>query len=131
VDQRDPVHPLPDTESWAGLGSIGRVERSCRGGDTQTLERRSFINAIGADAKRFAHGVRGHWGVENRLHWRLAVVFNEDASRSRKGNAPAIMISLRHLCINRFEQEPLSLGLAKKCRKAACNDDYLAKVVFG
>jgi hypothetical protein len=62
---------------------------------------------------------------------RLEVVFNEDASRIRKGNAPPIMTSLRHLCINRFEQEPSPLGLAKKCRKAAWNDDYLAKIAFG
>lgn len=77
---------LPDTERWAGLRSIGMVERTCQSGDTQTLERRYFINAIAADAKRFAHAVRGHWGVENRLHWRLDVVFNEDASRIRKGD---------------------------------------------
>ena len=122
---------LPDTERWAGLRSIGMVERTCQSGDTQTLERRYFINAIAADAKRFAHAVRGHWGVENRLHWRLDVVFNEDASRIRKGHAPAIMTSLRHLCINLFEQEPSSLGLAKKRRKAGWNDAYRAKVVFG
>ncbi len=122
---------LPDTERWAGLRSIGMVERTCQSGDTQTLERRYFINAIAADAKRFAHAVRGHWGVENRRHWRLDVVFNEDASRIRKGHAPAIMTSLRHLCINLFEQEPSSLGLAKKRRKAGWNDAYRAKVVFG
>jgi predicted transposase YbfD/YdcC len=122
---------LPDTERWVGLRSIGMVERTCHTGDLQTTERRYFINAIAADAKRFAHAVRGHWGVENRLHWRLDVVFNEDASRIRKGNAPAIMTSLRHLCINLFEQEPSSMGLAKKRRKAVWNDAYRAKVVFG
>lgn len=106
------------------------VERTCQSGDTQTLERRYFINAIAADAKRFAHAVSGIGGVENRLHWRLDVVFNEDASRIRKGHAPAIMTSLRHLCINLFEQEPSSLGLAKKRRKAGWNDDYRAKVVL-
>jgi len=43
-----------------------------------------FVNAILADARRFAHAVRRQWGVENRLHWRLDVVFREDASRIRK-----------------------------------------------
>ncbi len=75
--------------------------------------------------------MRGHWGVENSLHWRLDVVFGEDASRIRKGNAPAIMTSIRHLCMNLFELESSSLRLSKKRRKAAWNDDYRAKVVFG
>jgi predicted transposase YbfD/YdcC len=86
---------------------------------------------IGADAKRFAHAVRGHWGVENRLHWRLDVIFNEDASRIRRGNAPAIMTAIRHLCMNLFEQEPSKRRLSQKRREAAWNDDYRAKVIFG
>ena len=125
------LRTLPNTQLWAGLRSIGMVERRCSIGETQTLERRYYINSIPAQAKRFAHAVRGHWGVENRLHWRLDVVFAEDASRIRKGNAPAIMTTIRHLCMNLFEQEPSSMRLSKKRRKAAWNDDYRAKVVFG
>ena len=95
------------------------------------VEQRLFINSIPAEAKRFAHAVRGHWGVENRLHWRLDVVLREDASRIRKGDAPAILTSIRHLCMNLFEQEPSNLRLAQKRRKAAWDDDYRAKVIFG
>ena len=84
-----------------------------------------------ADAKRFAHAVRGHWGIENGLHWRLDVVFGEDASSIRKCNAPAILTSIRHLCMNLFEHEPSTQRLAQKRRKAAWNDDYRAKVVLG
>lgn len=122
---------LSDTERWSALRRIGLVERECWIEDRHTVERRVFINSIPADAKRFAQAVRGHWGIENHLHWRLDVVFDEDASRIRKGNAPAILISIRHLCMNLFEQEPSKLRLAQKRRKAAWNDDYRAKVVFG
>lgn len=125
------LRTLPDTARWVGLRSIGMVERTCLIGDRETIEHRYFINSIPADAPRFAHAVRGHWGVENRLHWRLDVVFGEDASRIRKGQAPAIMTSLRHLCMNLFEHEGSKLSLTKKRRKAAWNDDYRAKVVFG
>ncbi len=133
VNKSPPRHTrtLPDTSKWAGPCSIGMVERHCTIGETETVERRFFINSIQADAERFAHAVRGHWGVENSLHWRLDVVFGEGASRIRKGNAPAIMTSIRHLCMNLFEQEPSSLRLSKKRRKAAWNDDFRAKVVFG
>jgi len=121
---------LPNTQQWAGLRSIGMVERDCRSGETHTVERRYFINSIRAEATRFAMAVRGHWGVENRLCWRLDVVFGEDARRIRKANAPAIMTSIRHLCMNLFEQELSSLRLSQKRRKAAWNDGYRAKVVF-
>jgi len=126
----DNLQSLPDTRKWAGLKSIGMVERECFEGDVKSVERRYFINSIPTDAKLFAKAVRGHWGVENPLHWRLDVVFGDDASRIRKGNAAAIMTSVRHLCMNLFQQEPSSLSLTKKRRKAAWNDSYRAKVVF-
>lgn len=124
------LRTLPDLQNWKGLRSIGMVERECQQGDTRTLERRYFINSIAAQAKPFAQAVRGHWGVENLLHWRLDVVFGEDASRIRKGNGPAMMTTIRHLCMNLFEREPSAMSLAKKRRKAAWNDDYRAKVIF-
>ncbi len=60
-----------DTGRWTGLRSIGLVERECWIEDRHSVEQRLFINSIPADAKRFAQAVRGYWGVENRLHWRL------------------------------------------------------------
>jgi predicted transposase YbfD/YdcC len=122
---------LSETERWRGLRSIGMVERECWSGEEHSLEQRFFVNSITAQARRFAEAVRGHWGVENKLHWRLDVLFREDACRIRKGNAPAILTAIRHLCMNLFEQEPSKLRLSKKRRKASWNDDYRAKVVFG
>jgi predicted transposase YbfD/YdcC len=106
------------------------VERECTQGDTTTVERRFFIASIPADAKLFAKAVRGHWGIENTLHWRLDVTFSEDASRIRKGNGPAMMTSIRHLCIKLFEREDSKLSLPKKQNKAAWDDTYRAKVLF-
>lgn len=126
----DDLRTLPEPQRWKGLRSIGMAEREYWLGETRTLEQRYFINSIAAQAKPFARAVRGHWGVENRLHWRLDVVFGDDASRIRKGNGPAMMTTIRHLCLNLFEREPSSLSLAKKRRKAAWNDDYRAKVIF-
>jgi predicted transposase YbfD/YdcC len=122
---------VSDTTRWSALRGIGPGERECRIADRRTVERRVFINSIPADAKRFAHAVRGPRGIDNRLYWRLDVVFDDDASRIRKGNAPAILTSIRHLCMNLFEQQPSKLRLAQKRRKAAWNDDYRAKVIFG
>lgn len=125
------LNTLSERERWSGLRSIGMVERECWINQHHSLERRFFINSIPAQAGRFAHAVRGHWGVENLLHWRLDVVFREDANRIRKGHAPAILTSMRHLCMNLLEREPSKLGMSKKRRKATWNDDYRAKVFFG
>ncbi|MBP6733327.1 MAG: hypothetical protein KBF84_14425 [Candidatus Microthrix sp.] len=59
------------------------------------------------------------------------MIFGEDASRIRKGQATAILTTVHHLGMNMFEQEDSQLSLAKKRRKAAWHDDYCAKVVFG
>ena len=117
------LRTLPNPAHWSGLRSIGMVERMCLCGDQERVERRYYINSIAANAVRFAAAARGHWGVENRLHWRLDVTFGEDANRIRKGQAPVIMTSVRHLCMNLFEREGSSASLAKKRRKAAWNDD--------
>ncbi|MGB0361025.1 MAG: ISAs1 family transposase, partial [Endozoicomonas sp.] len=121
---------LPKPDQWAGLRSIGMVERECIQGAKVTVEQRLFISSISADAERFAKAVRGHWAIENTLHWRLDVTLSEDASRIRKGNGPAMMTCIRHLCVNLFEREGSNLSLPKKQNKAAWEDDYRAKVLF-
>ncbi|MDD5037267.1 MAG: ISAs1 family transposase, partial [Methylococcaceae bacterium] len=95
------------------------------------IEQRYFINSIAADAKRFVRAVRGHWGIENRLHWRLDVVLREDDSRIRKGHAPAIMTAIRHLCVNLFQKMPSKLSLKQKRLKAGWDDDFRSKVLLG
>jgi predicted transposase YbfD/YdcC len=124
------LRTLPGTERWKGLTSIGMAERDYLEGGERAVERRYFINSIPADAKLFAPAVRGHWGIENRLHWRMDVVLKEDASRIRKGFAPAIMTSIRHLCLNLFQKEGSEISLNKKRLKAAWDDGFRNKVLF-
>ena len=121
---------LPNPERWPGLRSIGLVERECIYGKKISLERRYFISSMAADANRFAHAVRAHWGIENRLHWRLDVVMREDDCRIRKDNSPAILAMLRHMSLNLFEKTPSKLSLKQKRFKAALSDDFRQQVVF-
>jgi predicted transposase YbfD/YdcC len=126
----DDLQTLPNTECWAGLRSIGMVEREYEEAGKLFKEKRYFINSIPPVAKTFAYAVRGHWGLENILHWRMDVVLREDASRIRKGNAPCIMTSIRHLVLNLFQKENSKLSLAKKRKMAAWDVDFRAKVLF-
>jgi predicted transposase YbfD/YdcC len=127
----EPLETLPEAHKWAGLRSIGQVERICWQNGQETSERRYFINSISANAELFAMAVREHWSVENRLPWRFEVIFREDASRIRIGNAPAIMTTVRHLCLGLFDFDSIPGRLAKKRRQASWNDNYRAKLVFG
>ncbi len=72
---------------WTGIKSLIRVERV--GTRTGKAYRQvvCYISSIVATAKEFAHGIRGHWGIENRLHWVKDVVLNEDNSTIRMGKA--------------------------------------------
>ncbi len=95
------------------------------------IEQRYFINSIKAYAGIFARAVCGHWGVENRLHRYLDVTFREDESRTRKGNAPAIMTTIRPICLNLLQKHGLKLSIKKMRYRLALNDDFRAKILFG
>jgi len=126
----DDLRTLPKTENWKGLRSIGMVERTCEIGEKLSVERRFFLCSIPADANLFARAVRSHWGIENTLHWRMDVVFKGDASRIRKGTAPAIMTSIRHVCINLFQREASKLSFNMKRLLAAWDDNFRSKVLL-
>ena len=122
---------LHRAKQWEGLQTIGMVERESTIADKTTKETRYFISSLKEDAKVFAKAVRSHWGIENNLHWCLDVTFREDDSRIRTGNAPACMSTFRHICLNLLQKESSKLSIKKKKLKAAWNDDFRSKVLFG
>jgi predicted transposase YbfD/YdcC len=63
-----------------------------------------------SDAKRILAIVRGHWGIENQVHWILDVAFREDDSRLRTGNGPQNFAVLRHIALNLLKQERTAKG---------------------
>lgn len=100
-------------------------------GKTST-ETRYYISSIEPDAKRFGKAARGHWTIENSLHWVLDIAFGEDHSRIRKENAAENFALLRHIALNLLKQEKTSKrGVRAKRLKAGWDDAYLLQVVFG
>jgi predicted transposase YbfD/YdcC len=85
---------------WQGIKSLIKVERTGTRAGKDYHEIVCYISSLSLKAKEFSQGIRGHWGIENRLHWTKDVVFNEDDSRIRTGNAPANFSIIRAIALN-------------------------------
>ncbi|WP_218071478.1 ISAs1 family transposase [Escherichia coli] len=93
---------------------------------------RYYISSADLTAEKFATAIRNHWHMENKLHWRLDVVMNEDDSKIRRGNAAELFSGIRHIAINILTNDKVSrAGLRRKMRKAAMDRNYLASVLAG
>jgi predicted transposase YbfD/YdcC len=91
---------LTDINSeWVGLACLLKVERQGTRAGKPYHQIAYYISSLCVSAAKFAQGIRGHWGIENRLHWVKDVVFEEDSSRMRLGNAPANLSIIRSLAI--------------------------------
>jgi hypothetical protein len=73
--------------------------------------------------------VRGHWGIENQLHWHLDVTFEEDKCRSRSGNAPENLNIFKKMVLHRIANMDDGLSLQKRRYRASMNTEYLKKVL--
>ena len=96
---------LQDAHRWPGLQAIGKVDRIRETPSGTTTETAYYLLSTALSAERLNDVARQHWGVENRLHWRLDVVMNEDQDRTRLGNAPQNLALLRHMALNVIQKE--------------------------
>ena len=121
---------LSNSAAWERLNMLDMVESDCERDGKLTRETRYYIGSIGSDGQTFAHAVRGHWGIENGVHWSLDVSFREDESRVRDANARENLAVLRHLALNRLTNDNTKLGIANKRLRAGWDDSYLDKLLF-
>jgi predicted transposase YbfD/YdcC len=98
------------------VATIIKVQSRAELKDRSRFETRYYISSASLTAKQAADAVRGHWGIENRLHWVLDVVFKEDQSRLRKGHGAKNMAVVRHFAINlvRAAKDKRSIKLRRK-----------------
>lgn len=123
---------IRELHKWSGLQSIAMVITERIIDQDVSRETRFYISSLPNNARQILHAVRGHWGVENGLHWVLDVAFDEDRSRVRKDHAPANLAVLRQMALNLLKQEKTAKGGIKAKRlQAGWNEDYLLKVLSG
>ena len=122
---------LEHTKLWKGLNIIGMVECERTLNGATTIEYRYYIGSIENNAQLFGKSVRDHWGIENKLHWRLDMGFREDESRIRKGHSAENFAVMRHFAINLLKQDKLTkLGVKNKRLKAGWDDEYRANLLL-
>lgn len=111
------------------LAMIAMVQSKTRRGDKIEKERRYYLCSARLSAEEFARAVRAHWGIENRLHWVLDVVFHDDLARLRSGAGPENMAVVKHMAMNLL-RSPKDRHSLKSRRKLAClNADYLHSLI--
>jgi predicted transposase YbfD/YdcC len=132
----DQVHHLPKDlrAQWMDLNSIVCVRRVRELVNGKTTEEKSYYisSLCKTSPEMFAQAIRGHWSIENQLHWHLDVSFNEDACRVRKHHGAENLSRLRRMALNLLQAEKTCKGGIKTKRlKAGWDHPYLLKVLGG
>jgi len=116
---------------WKDLHSICmiRSERKKKSTGESSIEERYYISSTEADAEKHLNFARGHWGIENKLHWRLDVVFREDELQKRNKNAARNFSTLRKMGMNILLKDKSKGSMPTKRLKAGWDNTFLTKLL--
>ncbi len=116
---------------WPDAAAVVQVNREREVGGERTCTTHYYLSSYAGTAAEMAAFVRGHWGIENGLHWVLDVVFREDDSRVRAGHAGENLAMVRRVAVSLLRRAPGKGTTRTKRLKAGWDDDYLLHVLQG
>jgi predicted transposase YbfD/YdcC len=116
---------------WPDVAAVVQVNREREHGGERAVTSHYYIASYPGTAAEFAGWVRGHWCIENGLHWVLDVVFREDRSRIRAGHAGANLAMIRRVAVSLLRRGPGKGSGVTKRLKAGWDDSYLQQVLQG
>lgn len=129
------VTVLPDPvglpAGWVGAAAVVRVVRERTANGVTTMTTHHDLSSYRGTAGQMARWTRGHWGIENGLHWILDVVFGEDDSRIRAGHAGANLAMIRKVAVALLRRAPGKGSTVTKRLKAGWDDEFLLEVLQG
>ena len=131
VDWLSTGRRFPGEPRFPGLKAIAMAEAiiEIKATGAVTTARRYFISSMALDAAFFAKAARAHWGIENRLHWVLDVVFHDDLMRLRTENGPKNMATVKHMALNLVKSAPGKESLRAKRKAAGWDDAFLLAII--
>jgi predicted transposase YbfD/YdcC len=124
------LESLRERSKWPGLRSVIVVVRERTVGDKNTCEKHYYISSRELRAEQFLKAIRGHWGIENSLHWVLDVTFHEDGSRVRKDHGPENFALLRRMAVSMLKAEGSKGSIRGKRLIAGWNNDFMEKILL-
>jgi predicted transposase YbfD/YdcC len=129
VDWYAAQRSYPGAPRFPKFTTIAMVESRIERGDKIETERRSYISSRVLSAAAFAEAARGHWAIENKLHWNLDVTFGEDQSRLRTGHGATNMAVVRHFALNLVRQVADKRSIKRRRKRAAWDPKYLLEIL--
>ena len=122
---------LQERHAWPGLAGVVIVDSQRAFNEKIERETRLYITSSQASAEFLSAVVRGHWSIENGLHWVMDMAFRDDECRIRTDHAPANVTTLRHMACNLLRKAPGKISLRARRKAAAWDDDFLAILLGG
>ena len=129
VDWLSGERRFPGELRLPGVATIVRVCARAELADRCRVETRYYISSAALCAKRAAAAVRGHWAIENSLHWVLDVTFADDQARVRKGHGARNMAVVRHFAINLVRAATDKKSIKRRRKIAGWNPEFLAQIL--
>jgi predicted transposase YbfD/YdcC len=124
-------NPAGLPEEWADVGAVVMVGREREAKSRNASTTHYYLTSLRPTARAVAGYIRGHWGVENGLHWCLDVSFGEDANRTRDRNAGANLGIVRRVAASLLKQDKSRGSIKAKRFGAALDETYLERVLQG
>jgi predicted transposase YbfD/YdcC len=122
---------LEQKEGWQDIQTIIRYRCTREVGGVKTVSIRHYISSFDTNAENFGEIIRGHWSVENQLHWVLDVTFREDDAKARKDNSPLNLNVLRKIALPILKKISVGrLSVRKKMMKSARDTSFLERLLF-
>ena len=122
---------FPLKKQWPSIRAIGMaITMTIDSDGNERGDVRYFIVSRYMSGERFAQSVRGHWGIENSLHWVLDVTFDEDQSRTRERHLADNLSWLRRFAISLLKQHPSTQSIKGKSEIAGWDNDFLSQVLM-
>jgi predicted transposase YbfD/YdcC len=120
---------LAESHAFPGLRAVGKVTAAREQDGKTTTATRYYLLSRPLPAARLLGVVRAHWHIENRLHWVLDVVLNEDRARARKDHAPENLARLRRFALNVLRANPHKGSTRGKIKRAGWDDAFLLNLL--
>jgi len=123
------VEWLRERHDWPGLKSVVVVESTREVAGKIDREMRLYITSLVLLANQIGPMVRGHWMIENGLHWVLDMIFRDDECRVRTDNAPANFAIIKHIAYNLMRRASTKDSMRLRRKVAAWDDQFLASLI--